>query len=151
MIVIITITIPITVHQRDSSGETRVGSIIAALSAQREPDGLPPMMTLFIFIITTTAVIIYITIIIIFTRPLLWRAKPQARIQLKPVLLGVFSTSHFGLPALSSDWILLFKCEYEYKKVIICVTYLHSHSLALYRRAEPKPHVDGRAESEDKT
>ena len=69
MIVIITITIPITVHQRDSSGETRVGSIIAALSAQREPDGLPPMMTLFIFIITTTAVIIYIIIIIIFTKP----------------------------------------------------------------------------------
>ena len=69
MIVIITITIPITVHQRDSSGETRVGSIIAALSAQREPDGLPPMMTLFIFIITTTAVIVYIIIIIIFTWP----------------------------------------------------------------------------------
>ena len=69
MIVIIVITIPITVHQRDTSGETRVGSIIAALSAQREPDGLPPMMTLFIFIITTTAVVIYIIIIIIFTRP----------------------------------------------------------------------------------
>ena len=68
MIVFIAITIPITVHQRDSSGETRVGSIIAALSAQREPDGLPPMMTLFIFIITT-AVIIYIITIIIFTRP----------------------------------------------------------------------------------
>ena len=104
MIVIIIITIPITVHQRDSSGETRVGSIIAALSAQREPDGLPPMMTLFIFIITTTAVIIYIIIIIIFTRP-----YPAAGLvsgqdtQLKPVRFGVFSTSRFALPALSSD------------------------------------------------
>ena len=96
---IVIITIPITVHQRDSSGETWVGSIIAALSAQREPDGLPPMMTLFIFIITTTAVIIYITIPIIFTRPYAATDRPMQFILRDPhAKSGIFVTDKHRPP-----------------------------------------------------